>query len=64
MRRQCPVLGSPRVGHRVTLVTDAATAFSPAGVHVAHTITGVTYASAMLQTDELLKLLSIAEAAA
>lgn len=52
------------LGYHVTLVSDAAAAFSPAGMHVAHTITGPTYASAILKTDELLKLLPSAKAAA
>ena len=41
------------LGYHVTLVRDATAAFSAEGMHVAHEITGPTFAHAILTTDEV-----------
>ena len=42
------------MGYHVTLMCDATTAFSAAGIHAAHEVNGPMFAQAILTTDELL----------
>lgn len=45
------------LGYHVTLVRDAAAAFSHEAMHAAHAINGPTYAHAIFSTEELLAAL-------
>ncbi|WP_397448229.1 cysteine hydrolase [Pseudomonas sp. NA-150] len=48
------------LGYHVTLVPDAAAAFSPEGMHGAFEVNGPTFAHAILKTDALIKKLPAA----
>lgn len=52
------------LGYHVTLVTDATAAGSAAAMNAAHTITGPTFAHAIVTTDELLTALAASARAA
>lgn len=45
------------LGYHVTLVPDAAAAFSPEGMHAAFEVNGPTFVHAIVKTDDLLALL-------
>ena len=46
------------LGYHVTLVKDATAAFSPAGMHAAHEVTGPSFAHAIVTTEQLLASLT------
>lgn len=46
--------GGAELGYHVTLVRDAAAAFSPEAMHAAHEINGPTFAHAILTTDAVI----------
>jgi nicotinamidase-related amidase len=45
-------------GYQVTQVKDVTAAFSQEAMHAAHTINGLTYAHAIVTTEELIPQLS------
>jgi nicotinamidase-related amidase len=46
------------LGHHVTLVKDATTAFGPEAMHAAHAINGPTFAHAIVTTEDFIPQLS------